>query len=588
MESAVTVCIAIAKKIYAMAQMAKNNKAQSLLLGERVNRISEQLQRMDLLRVQSKSVEELHNVLEAALDLIANHDSQSFLFKVFRSGANAERFEEIHARISRVQEELGIQAVAEIASLGEQLRAAAKSDQRAFEELSKQMDAHHGDLVAHMLGMEETLAQTQEKLLSLGKIYECVKALRIDSGVSSGGPSRSSSSSHGGGATAAGPAEIPAPQWRINYDALEFAVNKRGQRVRIGKGTFGEVYKAILGERETAVKEFTHEFLKEAKCKNMFIKEVQLLHRLHHPNLVELYGACELYTDDTYPFLAMEFLPITLYAALYIDEKVKDYPTTIRLARDIAAALEYLHGSRPQRIVHHDVKPDNVMLTADLRAKLIDFGLASITSTIRTTSARGAIGDIVGTPGYMGPEKLQGLKNASSHLVDVFAYGITLWQLVTREKPYEDMDKATISKFILEEKRPSFPPSFRAKALVAVVQACWAGGIEERPEMGTILACLRACVREDTSVDVVRHLLSPHLDTMRVEPTKSLTDSEAALRAAEMREGPSGAAQRPQTVEGKMPFYFIFFFHSAPSFKCDILVGAKDGNGLRAVKPDIF
>ena len=62
------------------------------------------------------------------------------------------------------------------------------------------------------------------------------------------------------------------------------------------------------------------------------------------------------------------------------------------------------------------------------------------------------------------------------------------------------------------------------------------------------------------SVDVVRHLLSPHLDTMRVEPTKSLTDSEAALRAAEMREGPSGAAQRPQTVEGKMPFYFIFFF----------------------------
>jgi hypothetical protein len=274
----------------------KSNKVQSRMLSDRVNGLVEQLQRMDVFRVLGQCVEELRCCLEAALDLISTHDKQSHLFNVFRSGTYAERFREIHERLTRVQQDLGIKAVADIGALQTQLRLAAEADQRAFDQLSRAVRENHDDLALKMLGMQERV----EKLVVM---FEAVQAAAPGSptppprhGADSGCPSASVASlfpstlSPSAGSTTA---TAHAAPWRISHDALVFELDKkgRGYRVSLGKGAFGEVFKAKLGNQAAAVKEFAHEILRNAVHAAAFLQEVELLHRLHHPNLVKLYGA---------------------------------------------------------------------------------------------------------------------------------------------------------------------------------------------------------------------------------------------------------------------------------------------------------
>ena len=115
MDTAVSLCVSIAVKIHAMAQAAKQNKEQAKMLAGRVDRLTQQLQRMRLNpATHSKCVGELQNTRESALDLITAHDKQSYLFKVLRSGTNTTKFQEIHDRLTRISQDLGIQAVADI------------------------------------------------------------------------------------------------------------------------------------------------------------------------------------------------------------------------------------------------------------------------------------------------------------------------------------------------------------------------------------------------------------------------------------------------------------------------------------------
>ena len=432
------------------------------------------------------------------MDLIATQDQQSYIFKLFRSGANAARFEEVHARLTRAIEDLGVQAVADIAALDLKLdtkmREAAAADQAQFDQLTKHLDANHQDVVARLLDLEGGLHGL------LKAVYPAVPGVQ-----SSASPDRAMQ-----GAAAA--TSLPPKPWRVNYDAFVFERNRRGDKVLCGSGVSSHVYKATFGNQLVAVKEFTHAFIKHPDHNRRFVQEVELLYRFNHPNLAQLYGASELCGVDDCPFLALEWLPRTLYVALFIDNLLDDYSTKIEVARGIAAGLEYLHCTRP-RIVHHDMKPDNVMLTEDLRAKLIDFGLADTTATIRTTAAYAqgpaAVGAVLGTPGYMGPEKLNNTKERTSHLTDTFAYGITLYQLATKQEPYTGIDKADISDFIRAGKRPEFPAGLATSGLAVLIRACWAHEVKTRPEMSTVAACLRACVVPGGSPAIVSALLDP-------------------------------------------------------------------------------
>jgi hypothetical protein len=520
MDIALSACLALAQRVYEAAKAARENKEQARLLGERVARLSEQLQRMVGAKVRSACVDELHNTLEAALELVDNRykDNSNYFFKLLRSGANKERFEAIFERLQRVQGDLGVQLVADVGELAAQVRQAAVADQREFDKLMQSIQSNHQEGLAHVM---EVKADTQEVMTEMKRLQEMVLALRpVSATVSSSISSQASASSPSmPAAEPVASAHEPPPQWRLSFKAIVFEKDEDGDKISLGRGAFGEVFKATIGGKLAAVKTFAHAVLRVPRNREMFLAEVRLLHSLHHPSLIEMYGASEVSEGKAVPFIAMEFLPKSLFDTLYVEQgpsPIDDYATKIRLAKEIASGLEYLHGARP-RVVHHDMKPENIMLSENMHAKIIDFGLASTTTTIRTTMAGSAQSlEVKGTPGYMGPEKLIGdAKGATSHLGDVFAYGVVLWQLMTRREPYEGMEKRSIGEGIKAGKRPPFPTEIDffapGSALALLTAACWAGPYAERSEMGTVVACLRVCAaKQQASPVLVRALLDPN------------------------------------------------------------------------------
>lgn len=205
------------------------------------------------------------------------------------------------------------------------------------------------------------------------------------------------------------------PPWLLNYDDLDFVKvgARKDRRARLGKGAFGEVYAASLGAIKVAVKEFDFEFLKAPTHQQQFLREVRLLHGLEHAHVVRVLGACAEFDSDPEtaapPFIVFEFLPTTLSSMLFLaSSDALDHSETVRVAMELAAALDYLHRQTPS-IVHRDVKPEKVMLTATRQAKLIGFGFTSTVATMMSfrpgASQASDTHGLKGTLGYMPPEK---------------------------------------------------------------------------------------------------------------------------------------------------------------------------------------
>jgi serine/threonine protein kinase len=220
-------------------------------------------------------------------------------------------------------------------------------------------------------------------------------------------------------------------------------------RSKIGEGGMGEVYLAEDSQlrRRVALKVLPTEVAANQDRMRRFIQEAQAAAALNHPNVAHIY---EIGQDDGIHFIAMEFVDgITLREEIH--QERTEIPKLLRYLQQVAEGLAKAHAAG---VVHRDLKPDNIMITADGHAKILDFGLAKLIEQRPTSpSAAGssevvtavmpqhsAPGMVMGTVGYMSPEQAQGRTKEIDHRSDIFSFGCVLFESATGRKAFEGKD----------------------------------------------------------------------------------------------------------------------------------------------------
>jgi CHASE2 domain-containing sensor protein len=217
----------------------------------------------------------------------------------------------------------------------------------------------------------------------------------------------------------------------------------------LGRGAMGMVY---LGKdptigRTVAIKtmalseEFEDEYVEEVRRR--FFVEAETAGRLNHPNIVTIYDAGE---EHDLAYIAMDYIkgePLNNYAR---PGNLLPIATVFAIGVRVSDALDYAHK---QNVVHRDVKPGNIIYdTEHDTLKITDFGIACLTDNSKTRS-----GTVLGSPSYMSPEQLQGVKVDGRS--DIYSLGVTLYQLFTGELPFQADSMAALAYKIIHEKPQS-------------------------------------------------------------------------------------------------------------------------------------
>lgn len=260
----------------------------------------------------------------------------------------------------------------------------------------------------------------------------------------------------------------------------------------LGSGTFGTVYHGKWRGSDVAIKRikkscFAGRSSEQEKLTKDFWREAQILSKLHHPNVVAFYGVVPDGTGGTLATVAEFMVNGSLRNVLLRKDRSLDRRKKLIIAMDAAFGMEYLHS---KSIVHFDLKCDNLLV--NLRdpqrpiCKVGDFGLSRIK---RNTLVSGGVR---GTLPWMAPELLNGSSSRVSEKVDVFSFGIALWEILTGEEPYANMHcGAIIGGIVNNSLRPPVPETCDPEWRILMEQ-CWSANPDIRPSFTEVTDRLRA------------------------------------------------------------------------------------------------
>ncbi|KAL2465329.1 Protein kinase superfamily protein [Abeliophyllum distichum] len=230
----------------------------------------------------------------------------------------------------------------------------------------------------------------------------------------------------------------------------------------IARGTFGTVHRGIYDGQDVAVKlldwgEEGHRTEAEiASLRAAFTQEVAVWHKLDHPNVTK-------------------YLPGGALKSYLIKNRRKKlaFKVVVQMALDLARGLSYLHY---EKIVHRDVKTENMLLDKSRTVKIADFGVARV----EASNPNDMTGE-TGTLGYMAPEVLNG--NPYNRKCDVYSFGICLWEIYCCDMPYPDLSFSEVTSAVVRQNlRPDIPRCCPS-SLANVMKRCWDANPDKRPEM---------------------------------------------------------------------------------------------------------
>ncbi|KAH7661484.1 Dual-specificity kinase protein [Dioscorea alata] len=297
-----------------------------------------------------------------------------------------------------------------------------------------------------------------------------------------------------------GSTQRPREEWEIDVSKLDV-------RYVLARGTYGTVYRGSYDGQEVAVKLLDwgeDGFATDAETAALrasFQQEVAVWHKLDHPNVTKFVGASMGTSELKIPeknstsngqksiparacCVVVEYLPGGTLKQYLIKNRRKKLPykIVIQLALDLARGLSYLHS---RKIVHRDVKTENMLLDTQRTLKIADFGVARV----EAQNPQDMTGE-TGTLGYMAPEVLNG--KPYNRKCDVYSFGICLWEIYCCDMPYPDLSFAEVSSAVVRQNlRPDIPRCC-PNALASVMKKCWDANADKRPDMDEVVKLLEA------------------------------------------------------------------------------------------------
>ena len=262
----------------------------------------------------------------------------------------------------------------------------------------------------------------------------------------------------------------------------------------LGQGAMAVVYAGFDPgiERQVAIKCLHREIAADPAYRQRFLIEMRAAGHLTHPHIVTIFDVGE--TDDGRSYIAMERLPGETLASRVSREGFPPLPAIIQLIGQLAAALDYAHANG---VIHHDIKPENIMLADGWDyAKISDFGIAERRAPLR--DANGLPAETGGTPAYMAIERLRG--EPSDARSDLFSLGVVLYWLLTGKLPWPEF--GNIAQLIRKRQRsprPSMPLRDPAtpSILISIARTLMAPRAESRYQRGAeVIDDLRLAARE--------------------------------------------------------------------------------------------
>ena len=265
---------------------------------------------------------------------------------------------------------------------------------------------------------------------------------------------------------------------------------------KIGSGGMAEVYKAHdrLLARPVAIKILHAAYRADVEFIERFHREAKSAARLSHPNIVSIYDVGVAGNDH---YIVMEYVQSSTLKKKIQDDGPLDILNAVAIAKDIANGLTHAHANN---IVHCDIKPHNILMTADGRAKITDFGIARAVTESTLTYG----GSVIGSVHYFSPEQARG--GSITPKSDVYSLGIVMYEMLTNRLPFTGDNPVAIAMKHVEEEaispsryRPQIPPM-----LEAIVCRAMSKSPEIRPssfelvqELSNVEAALSMTVKDD-------------------------------------------------------------------------------------------
>ncbi|CAI4229117.1 unnamed protein product [Auanema sp. JU1783] len=283
------------------------------------------------------------------------------------------------------------------------------------------------------------------------------------------------------------------PIFHLNLGDVDF-------QEAIGSGSFGKVYKGNYRGRTVAIKRYRAIAFGSKSEVDMLCREVSILSRLSHPNVLSFIGAS---LDDPSQFaIITEFAENgSLFTILHEQKRVLEPAFRLRISYDVAQGMRYLHDAASKPVIHRDLNSHNILIHGDGRSVVADFGESRF-------AANNDDDNLTKQPGnlrWMAPEVFS-QSGRYNRLLDVFSFALVVWEIHSAELPFSHLKPAAAAaEMTYKQGRPSLPsqptPQFPEHILKLLPRA-WNSEPSERPDFSDIVATLEPHVDNHFNIEV--------------------------------------------------------------------------------------